>query len=47
MASQITRHPLATLLLAALFALDVATDVSAGVELVLNDHYAWGLAVLG
>ena len=42
-----SRHPILTMLLVGLFVLDVATDVATGVELILNDHDAWGLAVLG
>ncbi len=42
-----TRHWACTALLSALFVLDVASDVATGVELLLNDHHAWGLAVLG
>ena len=42
-----TRHPLLTALLVLLFVADVFTDIATGVELVLNDHYAEGLAVLG
>ena len=42
-----TRHPAATLFLVLLFVLDVATDIGTGVELILNDHHAWGLLVLG
>ena len=42
-----SRHPFATTLLVLLFVLDVATDVATGIELVLNDHYIYGWAVLG
>lgn len=42
-----SRHPLLTGLLVTLFVMDVFTDVATGVELILNDHYSWGMAVLG
>ena len=42
-----SRHPIATTLLLLLFVLDVATDVATGIELVLNDYYLCGWAVLG
>ena len=42
-----SRHPLLTALLVTLFVLDVASDVGTGIELILNDHYSWGCAVLG
>jgi hypothetical protein len=35
------RHPLATLLLVFLVVADVFSDVSTGVELILNDHPLW------
>lgn len=38
---------LCTTFLILLFVLDVFTDISTGVELILNDHFYWGLAVLG
>ena len=41
-----SRHPLATTLLLLLFVLDTGTDVATGIELVLNDHYSYGYAVL-
>lgn len=42
-----TRHPFFTFCLVLLFVLDVATDISTGVELILNDHNGWGILVLG
>lgn len=42
-----SRHPLATALLLLLFVLDVASDVSVGIELYLNDHYFYAWLVLG
>lgn len=41
------RHPLATTLILLVFLLDVGSDVATGVELVLNDHYFYGWAVIG
>lgn len=41
-----SRHPLATTLLLLLFVLDTATDIATGLELVLNDHFYYGYAVL-
>lgn len=41
-----SKHPFVTLLLISLFVLDVATDIATGIELILNDHHAWGYLVL-
>ena len=40
------RHSFGTFLLFLLFVGDVFTDISVGIELILNDHVNWGLTVL-
>ena len=42
-----SHSPFSTTLLLLLFLLDTGSSVASGIELVLNDHYFFGWAVLG
>jgi len=42
-----SRHPFSTAMLLLLFVLETTCSIATGIELILNDHYFYGWAVLG